>query len=146
MKKNVNIYNETFLKPQKIASPLALRFMISRFHGTKQHPNDVKRRWVEGIQDVPRKASKLSKLRYRRPVKIRAWDYLRGILPQPPTYMKSSLIQPLTAVKIMFQSTDRNPSHTVETFLATVLKTADCQGSLHVEKNDQHCRAFTACL
>lgn len=81
-------YNETFQKPKKFASPLALRFMISRFHGNKQHPNDIKRPWVEGIQDVPRKSSKLSKLKYRRPVYIRAWDYLRGILLQPlqPSY------------------------------------------------------------
>lgn len=38
---------------------------------------------MEGIQDVGGTASKLSKLRYRRPVYIRAWDYLRGILLQP---------------------------------------------------------------
>ena len=28
-------HNETFLKPKKFASPLAFRFMISRFHCTK---------------------------------------------------------------------------------------------------------------
>lgn len=43
---------------------------------------------MEGIQDVGGTESKLSKLRYRRPVYIRAWDYLRGILLQPlqPSY------------------------------------------------------------